>query len=84
MSEIASLAREHVDKHGSTFTADYTREMCAECATRQQRPLPADCLRKVVQQNLRGVRLCLPATERIALSFLIRLAHNTRSHPVIS
>ena len=26
VSEIASLAREHVDKHGSTFTADYTRE----------------------------------------------------------
>mmetsp|Transcript_8826 Transcript_8826/g.19661 ORF Transcript_8826/g.19661 Transcript_8826/m.19661 type:complete len:290 (-) Transcript_8826:205-1074(-) len=56
LTEVASLSRKHVERHASTFYgAEYTRGMCAECAVQQGRPLPADCLRNVVLQNLREV-----------------------------
>ena len=62
-SEIASLDRAHLVKHNRFFA--YGPNQCRRCAERLERPMPSNCMRSVIVNNLKAtdVRCFCVATE---------------------
>ena len=54
-SEIASLDRAHLEQHNRYFA--YGPNQCRRCAQRLERPMPSDCMRRVIINNIKSTNV---------------------------